>query len=227
MWIVTSPSTVGTLRALTGALFLLLCVWASPPFSFLCTIYCTIILLYAPSFIRVLSNVRVPIPDGIVRTASVRFQGWHRAWHCKVPLAPRQGSMDFLQAVSWSRSGCGQVSVRKCDVAKCDTAWRSIGAPRGMPWRGAAVCGMEFLGGTRLFLWHVHSDACYSCSYSCSYCWCFCSTRYNDLQAGTTEGVTVRGVKFMYELVDIVRTLEHQRGHCCGLNHLTYCVNQT
>lgn len=58
--------------------FVVVCVSKSP-FSFLCTIYCTIILLYAPSFIRVLSNVRVPIPDGIVRTASVRFQGWHRA----------------------------------------------------------------------------------------------------------------------------------------------------
>lgn len=34
MWIVTSPSTVGTLRALTGALFLLLCVWASLLFLF-------------------------------------------------------------------------------------------------------------------------------------------------------------------------------------------------
>jgi len=34
MWIVTSPSTVGTLRALTGALFLLLCVWASHLFLF-------------------------------------------------------------------------------------------------------------------------------------------------------------------------------------------------
>lgn len=162
--------------------FVVVCVSKSP-FSFLCTIYCTIILLYAPSFIRVLSNVRVPIPDGIVRTASVRFQGWHRAWHCKVPLAPRQGSMDFLQAVSQSRSGCGQVSVRKCDVAKCDTAWRSIGAPRGMPWRGTAVCVASWRHAS--FSVTCSFDACYSCSYSCS---CSCSTHTADafVQQGTT-----------------------------------------